>query len=330
MNELTPKQRLTNALFMKEVDRIPVVSFTQTGTLDLMSATGAYWPKAHQDSNIMAKLGIAGHTLAGFEGVRIPFGLTGEAATMGCEVDYHEDRNDFTPNIKKGLDRIDDLNVPEPTEGIMGQILEASKIVKEKVGNDIPIIVGVTGPFTIAGHIRGVERMMKELISNPQAIHTIEDITSQAVVTFSNALHKNGADIIALIEPNASIIGPVFFKKFISPYVKKAVATIKTPTVLHICGNSLPLMGLMVETGVNAISIDQTISISKAIEAVQGRAAIVGNVDPVDTLLLKKPDYIINDCQRIIHEGVTVLAPGCGLSPYTPLDNIKAMVNAGK
>jgi MtaA/CmuA family methyltransferase len=330
MSEWTPKKRFLDVLALKKVDRVPVLSVTQTGTLDQMKATGAHWPKAHREAKLMAELAVAGHTLCGFEAVRLPFGLTGEAATMGCEIDYHEERSDFTPSVKKALTSTENLVVAEPTEGIMGQILEASKIVREKVGDELPIIAGVTGPFTITGHLRGVDQVMKDLILNPQAVHNVQEVTCQIVTRFGKALHENGVDAIALIEPNASIIGPTFFKKFVSQYMAKVVAGINAPTIMHTCGNSMPIMNLMIDTGVNGVSVDQKVNVGKAKAVIQGRAAIIGNVDPVSILLEKRPEDVVADCKRIMSEGTNVLAPGCGLSPYTPLDNIKAMVRVGK
>lgn len=68
----------------KEVGRIPIASFTQTGTLDLMKASGADWPDALRNAHLMAKLAVAGHEIAGLEVVRIPFGLITEAQTTVC------------------------------------------------------------------------------------------------------------------------------------------------------------------------------------------------------------------------------------------------------
>jgi MtaA/CmuA family methyltransferase len=330
VSELTPKQRLLNILSRKPVDRIPVASFTQTGTVDLMKASGAYWPRAHKDANAMADLGIAGHTVAGLEAIRIPFGLTAEAETLGCEIDYHEDRNDFAPICKKPVASLDALRVAGPIEGEMGVIIEATKIIRGRVGQEVPIIVGVTGPFTTAGLVHGLDQTIKDLVLQPQFIHKAMEITCRIAIKFSNALIEAGADVIVFIEPTASVIGPPFFKKFILPYLKKVTESVRVPAVLHVCGNSMPIMSLMLETGVKGLSIDQKTSMRKANEIVNHKVALVGNVDPVAVLLDMKPSAVENECKRIIEEGTDVLAPGCGLSPHTPLENLKAMVRAGK
>jgi uroporphyrinogen-III decarboxylase len=55
MDALTEKERLLRAIGRKAVGRVPVASFTQTATLELMKASGAYWPMAHRDARLMAK-----------------------------------------------------------------------------------------------------------------------------------------------------------------------------------------------------------------------------------------------------------------------------------
>jgi MtaA/CmuA family methyltransferase len=328
MKELTQKERLLRAVTCKPVDKVPVVSFTQTATLELMKASGAYWPRAHREAKLMADLAVAGHTMASLEAVRLPFGLTGEAATMGCQVNYHEDRNDFTPSVEKGLADYNNFSIPDPHEGMMGEIIEALRISRKSVGGDVPIIVGVTGPFTLAGHILGVNDILTDVILNQELVHKILEKTWQVSAGFANALVEGGADVVAFIEPTASIIGAEFFKEFALPYLKKATVSVKSPMVLHICGDSMPLIEMMVETGVTGISVDQKVSINKVKETVEGRCSVLGNVDPVAVLQMKKQGDVIQDCKRILTEGTDVLAPGCGISQYTPIDNIRSMIKA--
>jgi [methyl-Co(III) methanol-specific corrinoid protein]:coenzyme M methyltransferase len=329
VSDLTQKQRLLNVLFKKKVDRTPIVSFTQTGTIDLMKQCGAFWPKANKDANAMADLGISAHEIAGFEAVRIPFGLTAEAEALGCKIDYHEDRIDFPPTCMKPIESLGEIRSANSSEGSLSIIIKATELIKERIG-EVPIIVGVTGPFTVAGMIHGIDQIMKDLVLQPQAVHRAMEISSKVVTNFSIALSEAGADIIVFVEPTASLIGPMFFKIFLLPYLKDVVESVNLPTALHVCGNSMPIMNLMLETGVKGISVDQKTSIMKMKEIVNRQATIIGNLDPVGVLLTKKPSDVENECKRILKEGVDILAPGCGLSPQTPLENLKAIVRAGK
>ena len=67
MSEFTLNTRFGKALKGEFLDMVPVCSVTQTGTVELMEMTGAYWPQANYDSHKMAALALAGHEIAGFE-----------------------------------------------------------------------------------------------------------------------------------------------------------------------------------------------------------------------------------------------------------------------
>ena len=69
---MTLKENLLNALNGNPVEKIPAVSVTQTGIVELMDMVNAPWPEAHTDAHKMADLAIASHEIAGLEAVRLP------------------------------------------------------------------------------------------------------------------------------------------------------------------------------------------------------------------------------------------------------------------
>jgi [methyl-Co(III) methanol-specific corrinoid protein]:coenzyme M methyltransferase len=80
------KERLLKALKGEEVDKVPVLSVTQTAIVELMDQTGAAWPEAHSDAQMMADLAVASYEVCGLEGVRAPYCLTVLAEAMGCTI----------------------------------------------------------------------------------------------------------------------------------------------------------------------------------------------------------------------------------------------------
>lgn len=80
------RDRFLNTLKGKAVGKVPVLSVTQTGTVELMKKSGAAWPDAHFHPEKMADLALSAHTLAGLEGVRYPFCLTVLSEALGCRV----------------------------------------------------------------------------------------------------------------------------------------------------------------------------------------------------------------------------------------------------
>ncbi|MDR0768247.1 MAG: methylcobamide--CoM methyltransferase, partial [Methanosarcinales archaeon] len=83
---MTLKENLLKALNGETIGKAPCVSFTQTGTVELMDAVNAPWPESQSDAKMMADLAIAAHELGGLEAVRVPYCLTVLAEAMNCEI----------------------------------------------------------------------------------------------------------------------------------------------------------------------------------------------------------------------------------------------------
>lgn len=330
MDKQSLRERFLNALLLKPIDRIPALSVTQTGTLELMRESGAYWPEAHRNAEKMAKLAIVAYKVAGLEAFRIPFGMYAEAEVLGCRVDYHEDKSDFTPSVVSPLPDPEKIEVVNPDRGVMGIIIEATEILRGEAESNIPVIVGVTGPFTLAGYIIGMDKIMRMLFEDPESIKRVLNVVWRVLADYAAALTNAGADVITLLEPVSSTIGPDFFKEFNLQYLRNINRSLSCPTVLHVCGNSLPIIELIVESGVRGISIDQKVNVARAKEKTGNRACIIGNIDPVRILVEGNPETVKAESKKVIEQGVDVLAPGCGLSPYTPTTNLLAMVEAVK
>lgn len=328
---MTEKDRFISILNREEVDRVSVACPLQTGTFEMMEKINVFWPAAHYNSEMMAELSYAAHRLAGIESVRVPFCLTVEAEILGCKIG--EGGQKAQPSVlEPALTTIDDyisLKLPDPTkEGRMPIVAKSLRILKDKVGDTVPIIAGVVSPFTLAGHLRGIDNFLLDFFDSPENVVNLLNFSSEVCILYSQYLEDNGADCISLIEPSATceVIGPKHFEEFASPYIKKVVKSLDIPTVLHICGNTVPILSFMGDTGVNGISIDHIVDISEAKDKIR-KAALIGNINPVDPLLFGPTDEIIKQSSKCVEKGIDILAPGCGLSPATPIENIKAMIS---
>ena len=331
MTEYTPKERLYRALRKQKVDRMPAVCFTQTATVEQMEACGAYWPEAHANAEKMATLAEAGHTVIGFEAVRVPFDITAEAELFDCGIKAGDLKQQ--PSVVKhvvtnleDLEKIKDYNLKE---GRVGLVLEAIKILSEKYGKELPIIGSMIGPFSLAQHING-DAWFGNLFTGEDVVPALLDFCSDFNVAYAKAMVENGADTIAIIDPTASyeLIGGEFYEKYALPYQKKIVDAMKeldVATVLHICGNTTKGLGIMDKTGVNGISVDQRVDIKTATGNVEN-AIIVGNLDPVAVLWNGTPDEIAEASKKALDAGVGLLTAGCGIVSMTSTANLQTMV----
>jgi uroporphyrinogen-III decarboxylase len=113
MNE---RERLLSVLAREPVDRVPVVSATQTGTVDLMKASGAFWPEAHGDPRKMYELSLAAHTIAGLEGCRVPFEASVDASAFGAVTSLESERRQpaITGRPISSRELADIVTIPNP------------------------------------------------------------------------------------------------------------------------------------------------------------------------------------------------------------------------
>lgn len=328
---LEPRERLMNALLLKKVDRKPVVPFTQTGTLELMDACGYRWPAAHKDPVKMAKLSMAAYDIGGFEGVRVPFGLYAESGALGCTIDYVEtgDKPPIThpPPSLNALKRDADPLTSEDTR----VVIEAVRVLQTMNRPEIPIIVGVQGPFTLAGNLMGVSQLLLMSIKDPDTLDGILEVTSGFVGTYICALVDAGADVISVCDAMASgeFLGPARFERCAFPYLRRVIEPCRVPLVLHMCHNCTPLIPLLVKTGAKSIGVDSKVDLRKAKEGTGQMVSIVGNINPVD-IMMKKPEELRQIALGVIESGVDVVAPGCGLLAPTPTANILALTKTVK
>lgn len=333
MSDMTLKERLLNALEGKQVDKVPVCSVTQTGIVELMEEVGAPWPEAHSDPEQMARLAIANYELSGLEAVRIPFCLTVLAEAMGCEINMGTINRQPSVIAHPYTKDLEGMEMPENLldMGRIQAVLGAIKIIRERVGPDVPIIGGMEGPITLASDLASVKSFMKWSLKKPELLRQVMDFATDATIDYANSMILAGADVISVADPVASpdLMSPDSFKNELQPRLQRFSSNVNTVTVLHICGNVSPILNYLADCGFEGLSVEEKVgNIKKAKEVLGDRARLVGNISSPFTLLPGPIDKIKEESKKAIAEGVDVLAPGCGIAPMTPLAHIKAMVEA--
>lgn len=324
---------LKSTLNAEKVEKVPVVSVTQVGTVDAMETSKTNWPTAHKDPEQMARLGASLYEQAGLECLRVPFDLNIEAEAMGCEINLGD--NNLTPDLKGNLtDYPEELNIPDDflEKGRIPTVLKSIEILKEQY-DEVPVIVGVSSPFTVSSLLLGVENLIKLLKSNPTAVEDVLDIVLEAIIEYIQLINEANPDVITLIDGTASsgLLSPNDFEEYVQPLYTELENEIESQSVLHMCGNTTPIINDLLDCGFNGLSVDETININDFIDIKNNsntKTQIIGNISSSSTLLNKAPQDVKTEAKEILKAGVDVLAPSCGIAPKTPLMNIKALVEA--
>lgn len=334
MSTLTLKERFEKALRGEAIDMVPVCSVTQTGTVELMEMAGSYWPQANYDAEKMATLALAGYEIAGFENVRCPFCTTVLAETLGCTV--AEGSIDIQPYVadfpcKKKTD-VKNITVPDLLleSRRTSVVLDAVGILKEKVGEDVPVVAGLVGPAGLASMLAGMRNYLMWFVTNPEVLEELMGTLTDVCIEYANGLLERGADAVTLIDSEAGpdIIAPDMFQASVFSLYKKFCREVKGLRILHMCGDATAVLDPLADAGFEGISIEEKVEVSFAKKIVGNRIRLIGNVSPSNTLLTKGPEEIIIEATACLEDGIDILAPGCGLAPQTPLENIKSLIKA--
>lgn len=331
------RKRLINVLQGKTVDKIPCLSVTQTGTVELMDMTRVAWPEAHSDPEKMAALAFAGHEIAGLEAVRYPYCLTVLAEIMGCSIRMGTKETQPSVLTHPFSNGPEDLKILEDLleKGRIPVVLGATEILKVRIGSEtdgeVPLIAGMEGPLTVFTHLAGIKNCLIWTIKNPDYFDAFMETCTEICIEYANALFEHGADVVCM--PDGGIVGsrmmhPSVLENSVKPFYKRFCKKVKGPRILHICGDVADSLKTLSECGFDAISIEEQVNIKAAKESIGERAKVIGNVSPSRTLLFGTPASVKAKAKQCLSEGVDILAPGCGIAPRTPLANIRALVEA--
>jgi [methyl-Co(III) methanol-specific corrinoid protein]:coenzyme M methyltransferase len=329
MKELSYKERFLRLLRREPVDRVAIPSFCTHPLVELMDQTGLSAPDIHNKRDDMVNFALAMYEILGFEGVRLPTDGAFEAQALGCAIDPGtKDRN---PTVAQHPFTINTFEIPDDfmTRERIPIYLEAVKSVRNKLGDDIPATAHFQGPMTLACHLVGSENFLLGLVEDKEGSKKfLETIVDRVCIKMANELSSAGADVLMTPDPLSSsdIISPSMFDEFIRPCYVRMFEKIACPVVLHICGNTTPILPLLKGIGAAGFSFDVTVNVLDAKKILGTEMCLIGNISTTETLLKGSREDVRRECLDAIRNGIDVLAPSCGFAPYTPLENIREMI----
>jgi len=338
-DQMTAKERIAAFAAGKPYDRLPCNLLIGDHSARLI---GAKVSDLHLSVEKAVEAQIAVFKIYESEGVGVGPGLGGIAEAIGSKQEFPANGAPFVSDYAvKEFEDLDRLTVPDPVKGgRFSIILQAAERLVEALGKEIPVSIGVPGPFTTAGNLRGTEKFMKDLYRNPEFAHRLLRLAADSTIAFVKEAAKLDVNInIADPSASGSLISRKQFQDFAFPYLKELVDTIKelgkpAPS-LHICGNSKKIWEDMADTGAGLLSLDDKMDLAEAKHAVGHRVVLVGNVRTTETMYLGKPSDVeenVKECLRKAYDNPKgyILALGCGLPIPTPPENIHALRNAAR
>ncbi|MBR4225970.1 MAG: hypothetical protein IKR86_04215 [Candidatus Methanomethylophilaceae archaeon] len=330
---MNTRDEIIDALEGRRGDAAPPAVFTQTGTLGQMDACGSSWPEANFDVEKMVRLALQPAEMFGFASVKIPFDVTIIPEIMGCEI--KQGKRDSQPAVSDSPWRNDDMVVPEVpeivspeeflTRGRCPLMLEAASKIKSR-REDLFLVTGMEDAFSTAYQMCGLETFLMGAMMDPDLCLSWVKALVPCLDAYAKALSEVSDDVQIIIEASADVAPPEMFDMFTKDTASEIISNVRSSfSTVHCCGNTTDVMAGIASMGEDGLSVESFQDYAGVMERIGDKVRVIGGVPPVDHLMSGTPDMIAADAWKASEAGYSIIAPECGVPPYTPNDNLMAL-----
>jgi uroporphyrinogen decarboxylase len=215
-------------------------------------------------------------------------------------------------------------------------------------GSDYFIGADVSGVlFEPACHLRGMEDFMMDLVSGDEAVDIILDKLTAFSISLSLECIRRGADWIWMGDDLGSqqnmLISPDIWRQVFKPRMKHIIEKIRTvkpdiPIAYHSCGAMSPVIGDLVEIGINVLNPIQENAADMdqlSVKNLYGqKLSLMCGLDTQQFMIKASADEVFSATRKKIDQlgknGGFIFAVSHHIQRDTPDVNIEAMLEALK
>ncbi len=328
-------QRLSAAIAFEPVDRVPVVAQVFGHAAHFCGVPlGEYL----RDGATLAKCQIKAVQHYGYDAVFALMDVNVETEAMGSVLDHCGD--DYFTIREYALTPADDftrLSLPNPHRaGRMPELLNAAKVLRREVGDEVLVVGHVSGPLTLASQLLGIEQALYLAADSPGRFEQLLDFTTELSATYGDAQIQAGVHLPVVFDPVASpaVVPPQYFREIELPRLETLFGRLKRSGAvanwLHIAGPAAPILPYYPLAGVELANFDYYVS-AEEVGSLLPRTCVSGNIKPM-AFESETPEVIADLSSdlngRLAERGGFVLSSGCEIPPRAKTECIEAMVDA--
>jgi uroporphyrinogen decarboxylase len=306
---MTPMQRVLCTLGQREPDRVPLFLLTSLqGARELGLSLPEYYARA--EHVVEGQLRLL-HKFGG-DCVTTLFSAAHELQAFGGELHWAVDgpATAGAPVLRCAAD-IDRLRPPRVARSPgLQTVLQATRALKARLGDTVPIIGVVVSPFSLPVMQMGFDHYLDLMHGESERFERLMRVNEDFCAEWANAQLAAGATAICYFDPVSSctIIPPALYRRTGQRVAQRVLARIHGPTATHMAsGRCAPIVGDIADTGTQLLGVSALEDLGQLKAAARGRLCLVGNLNGVE-MRRWSPAQAEAEVRRAIAQG----APGGG------------------
>lgn len=220
----------------------------------------------------------------------------------------------------------------------LGYVMDAIKMTKEMLNDEIPLIGFAGSPWTVFCYCvqgqgsKSFDKAKEFCFTQPLAAHTLLQKITDTTIAYLLEKVKAGVDVVQVFDSWGGMLSPEDYNEFSWKYIRQIVDALheKAPVIAFGKGCWFALE-TMAQSRVSGLGVDWTISPKTARELTHNKVTLQGNMDP--SRLLSPPAEIKKMVTRMINafgKDKYIVNLGHGILPNIPIENAKAFIDAVK
>lgn len=256
---------------------------------------------------------------------------------MNIDVEMKPGLGPWLPKPIRTTKDVENVIVPD-VEETLGYVLEAIKMTKKELNNEVPLIGFAGSPWTILCYAvqgqgsKNFDIAKKFCFTNPVAAHALLQKITDTTIAYLKAKVAAGVDAVQIFDSWGGMLSPTDYQIFSWQYIQQIVDALKNETPVIVFGKGCWFaLHEMAKSGASALGVDWTCSPRNARYLSGGEITLQGNFDP--SRLYSPPAEI----RKMVHQMIDefgkdryIVNLGHGILPDIPVENAKAFVDAVK
>jgi uroporphyrinogen decarboxylase len=321
------KQLLLDAIQGKKTPRVPWLPFVGCHGAALIGKTADEYLRSGELITRGVRRAIE---LYRPDGIPAIFDLQIEAEALGCALQWARENPPAVVSHVLETKTLRDLRTPDETSGRIPEALKAMRTLKAE-GHDVALYGLITGPFTLALHLRGTEIFM-DMYDRPEAVQELLGFCTRTAKAMAGMYIDAGCDVVASVDPMTSQISPAAFAEFVSPWASELFADVRRQgacSSFFVCVHAQNNVEVMSQCRPDNISVDENIPLAfvKEVCRING-VSFGGNLKLTTVLLMGTTDDVrrhVIETMDLGGDAGYILAPGCDLPYNVPAAHLQTV-----